>query len=310
MKIPIFTGKYHQKWWTFHGYVSFREGTLFATEKSCLCCFSRLKKVSLFFLAKSFAAKPAVVMSTCSSSGPSQRTCLADSKKNTTPSDIFGSKSTKHTPCSACSCLKRVFISQNKTGLPIFTITCIQFLANKKSSHRFFSLNIFRFFRPFFYFSSSVLRIESPCVGCGRCLLWRLGPARRFTTNATTRTPSPALCRRCSEGHMWRQVGNLEPRWLWKWAGWKKTMNRQSIEGRFFLVKHSSSFCGSSSSVICNLGVLQSMEMMWSFLGGKVLHFSMEAWVCVWVRAGWWVGHSLSLPLHCLTLGFKMLMSQ
>ena len=81
MNIPIFTGKYHQKWWTFHGYVSFREGTLFATEKSCLCCFSRLKKVSLFFLAKSFAAKPAVVMSTCSSSGPSQRTCLADSKK-------------------------------------------------------------------------------------------------------------------------------------------------------------------------------------------------------------------------------------
>ena len=57
----------------------------------------------------------------------------------------------------------------------------------------------------------------------------------------------------------------------------KKPMNRQSIEGRFFLVKNSSSFCGSSSSVICNLGVLQSMEMMWSFLGGKVLHFSMEA---------------------------------
>ena len=96
------------------------------------------------------------------------------------------------------------------------------FWPTKKAHTVFFSLNIFRFFRPFFYFSSSVLRIESPCAGCGRCLLWRLGPARRFTTNATTRTPSPALCRRCSEGHMWRQVGNLEPRWLWKWAGWKK----------------------------------------------------------------------------------------
>ena len=157
MKIPIFTGKYHQNGgFSMAMLVSGR--VLFLLLKNMFVLFLTAQKgYPFFFFAKSFAAKPAVVMSTCSSSGPSQKTCLADSKKNTTPSDIFGSKSTKHTPCSACSCLKRVFISQNKTGLPIFTITCIQFLANKKSSHRdsFWNFSSLPPFLLFFFVCSS-----------------------------------------------------------------------------------------------------------------------------------------------------------